>query len=77
MEDSNPDCFHCEIVRCTALFGENAQCPSHHSYISLFSALLEFCLACREQSDEGTNDNDELYLSVLKAGLKLIFQKRL
>ena len=35
--------------------------PSHHNYISLFTALLEqLCLACREQSDEGTNDNDEL-----------------
>ena len=45
------------------LFGEKAHQSlrtSHHSYITLFSALLEFCLACREQSDEGTNDNDGL-----------------
>ena len=61
MEDSNPDCFHCEIVRCTALVGENAQSVLVIivTYLSLFSPLLEFCLACREQSDEGTNDNDD------------------
>ena len=59
-------CFSdiCNIFRCTALFRASAQrvlvtidgLVTYH-----FSALLEFCLAW-EQSDESTNDNDQLPL---------------